>query len=250
MNATSNCPYGECDGSGNSIIEVDGETYVRECKCKKQMIQARRLRFANIPKEFKELTINSFDTELYKTEKNRDRAKLAKKAAANFIKKFDTFKEMGKGLYFYSIVKGSGKTRLAASLGNALINVNNVQVKFTTTIDLISEIKSTYNKESKYTESQLIESITNVEVLILDDFGVEKQTEWVNEVLYSIIDHRMTKKKITIFTSNLLIEELKNDERIKNRIEKMAVPIYLPDESIRSKLAKKENEELTEILFG
>jgi len=250
LNATSNCPYGTCDGSGISFIDNNGESYGKYCKCREEMLMQKRLNFANIPEEFKELTIKSFRTDCYKTELSRVGALRAKKAAANFVKEFNSFQEIGKGLYFYSYVKGSGKTRLAASIGNALLNVHKVPVKFVNTSDLLGEIKKTWNKNSQFTQSELIEAINNVEVLILDDLGAETPKDWVSEVVYSIMDHRMIKKKVTIFTSNMKVEELEHEDRIKNRIEKMAVPIYLPDESIRSEIAKQENEELTKILFS
>lgn len=234
-----------------SIIanEETGESFGRYCRCRDEMLMQKRLNFANIPEEFKGLTVNSFRIDWYENEVSQGRAARAKKAAVNFVKNFEEFQELGKGLYFYSYVKGSGKTRLAISVGNALMNSRKAAVKFTTTLDMLGEIKKSYDKNSEYTQSDLIEAIRGVECLILDDIGIEKESDWVNEIFYSILDHRMTKKKVTLFTSNGKIEELKHDDRIKNRIEKMAVPIYLPDESIRSKIAQKENEDLTNLLF-
>lgn len=251
LNANSKCPYGECDGSGMSLVtnEETGDTFGRYCRCREHMIQEKRIKFANIPHEFKGQTLKSFRIDWYSNEISRGRAAIAKKAAVNFVMNYETFEKKGKGLYFYSYVKGSGKTRLAVSIGNALIATKKAAVKFTTTLDLLHEIKKSYDKETLYTQSQIIEALTNVQCLILDDIGVEKQSEWVKEIFYSLIDHRMTKKKVTIFTSNVKIDELKHDERIKNRIERMAVPIYLPDESIRSQMAQKENEDLTNLLF-
>lgn len=248
QSAASNCRYGKCDGSG-MIIDKEN-TIVKFCKCREDSIHERRLKFANIPKEFKELTLNSFDLDLYENSESKFRAVMAKKAAVNFVKNYDLMKQLGKGLFFYSYVKGSGKTRLAASLGNALVNYKKVRVKFITTLDLLEEIKNTYSKDSEITQNELLSAIKNVEVLILDDIGIEEDKQWVKEIFYSILNGRMIGKKITMFTSNLAIEDLKHDERIKNRIEKMATPVYLPDESVRSKLAKKENEEIQELLFS
>ncbi|WP_184312703.1 ATP-binding protein [Anaerosolibacter carboniphilus] len=247
QNATSSCPFSVCDGSG-MIIDQEKNS-VAFCKCRDAKIVDKKLEFANIPKEFYELTIKSFDTEVYSTEENKSKATLAKRAAANFVNNYETMAELGKGIYFYSYVKGSGKTRLAASLGNALVKVKMARVKFITTVDLLKAIQNTYNKESEITETELLYAIKTVDVLILDDIGVETPKTWVTEIFYNIINGRMVGKKITIFTSNVPIEELAHDERIKNRIEKMAVPIYLPDESIRSSIAKQENEDLQEILF-
>lgn len=243
----SNCPYENCDGSG-LILNFETNTAAM-CKCYYDQIINKKLDFANIPKEFEELTINSFDVNLYSTEENRNKAAIAKKAAVNFINNFEIFIEQGKGLYFYSEKKGSGKTRMAASIGNALIKVKRSGVKYTTTVDLLNEIKKTFHKDSNTTESELVESIKKVDVLILDDVGVEEPTPWVKTIFYNLLNGRMINKKITIFTSNSTIDDLKHDDRIRNRIEKMAIPIEFPNESIRSQLAKSENEELQKLLL-
>lgn len=251
LNSTTSCPYNECDGKGlvMEINELTKETRGRYCKCREETIYNKRLQFANIPNEFTSLTINSFDTNLYKSDKSKNIAIAAKKMTGNYIKEFERFLELGKGLYYYSDTKGSGKTRLAVSLGNVLLKNLKKQVKFITCSDLLKEIKNTYNQESKYTESQLIEGINNVDILIVDDIGVEKSTSWVNEMLFSIFDNRMKYRKITIFTSNCIIEDLEHDERIKSRLNKMCVPIKMPEEDIRMYLSKDENRELQDLLL-
>lgn len=203
-----------------------------------------------MPEEFRSLKISEFKANLYESPEARSKAEAARRAATKFVKEYEMFKEKGKGLYFYSYEKGSGKTRLAASIGNALVSVHRARVKFVTTLDLLDEIKATYNKESAMSENKLLEAVKSVDVLILDDIGVEEPTGWVKEKLYNILNSRMDNKKVTVFTSNSTVAELRHDDRIKSRIEKMAFPVYMPDESIRSSMAKKENDELMDILFG
>lgn len=226
------------------------ETKATFCKCRQQLLYSRRLKFANIPSEFSSLTVSSFDTNIYTNQKDCDTAKIAKRMVINYINNFEKFEEKAKGLYFYSSTKGSGKTRLAVSLGNAMLKVKRKQVKFITTLDLLKEIRNTYSKDTQYTESQLVESINGVQVLIIDDIGVERPNDWINEMLFSIFDTRMKYKRITIFTSNCSIESLNHNERLKSRIFKMAIPIKMPEEDIRKKESKQENEELQSILLG
>lgn len=251
LNVTSKCPYGKCDGSGMVWEIVDGMTMAGPCKCYGEQIAQSKIAFAEIPEEFRGLTINSFDTEVYGTYDAKLKARAAKKLCANYVKNFKLMQEKAKGLYMYGYAKGSGKTRMAVSIGNALINLYKVSVKFTTTINLIKEIQGTFDrdKQSEYTQSQLLDAVKRVDVLILDDIGTEQPTAWVRETFFSILNDRMTANKITIFTSNGTVKELKHDERIKNRIEKMAMPVWFPDESIRSKLAQQENEELEQLLL-
>lgn len=248
LNATSECPYGNCDGSGTSLIRRrDGSRGARWCKCREDLIKARRLKFANIPEEFKDIKVNDFLTDIY-TGENKILAINAKKIVIGYIKNFESIRRTGKGLFFYSDKKGSGKTRLAVSVGNALLNKYNQNVRFLTTIALLNRIKASFDGD-EITES-LIYEMSSVDVLILDDIGAEKPTEWVNNILYTIINDRMSAKKITIFTSNTNTEALSLDERIRSRIDKMTIPIKMPEESIRQKQSKSENEEILKMIMG
>lgn len=242
----SKCQYETCDGSG---VYVNEKGCAEFCKCREDAILESKLEFAKIPEEFKNLKVADFDTSLY-SGKEKHTANMARKAIVQYIKNYEEFKGKGKGLYLYSNTKGSGKTRLVASLGNALVSTYKERVRFITTLDLLDEIKATYNRESALSENEILSAIKEVDVLILDDIGVEGDSPWVQEKLYSILNGRMINNLVTIFTSNSRVEELKQDERIKNRLEKMAIPIKMPEQSIRTRLAKEENEELQSLLYG
>lgn len=244
--STSNCPYEKCNGSG---AYMNDEGFGVLCKCNEEKILEKKLEFANIPKEFKDLKVKDFDLEIY-SDKEKEVAYTARNAVVKYIQNYKLFKEKGKGLYLYSRAVGSGKTRLAVSLGNALISTYKERVKFITTLDLLDEIKATYNKESAMSENELIKAIREVDVLILDDIGVEGDTSWVKEKFYSVLNGRLSSKKVTIFTSNSRVEELKQDRRTISRIGDMASPVKMPEQSIRADISEKENEELQNILFG
>jgi predicted ATPase len=85
---------------------------------------------------------------------------------------------------------------------------------------LLMIIKSTYDDNDSETEQSIITEYTNIPVLILDDIGAERPTEWVREKLNMIIYFRNNKGLKTIFTSNYTTEELQErlDERISSRI--------------------------------
>lgn len=245
---TFNC--NECKDIGILYRVTDGVTWAENCKCTELKIMQGRIRFADIPTEFKDIKVAEFKTSLYKLQKSKELAANAKIIAKNYILNFDKLKEKGKGLYFYSNEKGSGKTMLAIAIGNALMNMYKVNVKFVTTIGLLGEIKKTYDKDSQVKESELLNALKMVQVLILDDIGTENQTGWVNEIFYQILNTRMTSNLITLFTSNVHNANLKHDNRIKSRIEKMAVPIQMPEESIRRQQADKENEDIVKELLN
>lgn len=233
---TNTCPFNECDGSGMIGFTKDGYDYFKKCKC--YNIQVRK-QTSGIPIEFREVSISSFDVSLYK---DKALAKKAKDYSVMIIKKFKKFEEYGKGFYFFSDKKGSGKTRLACSILNAVIKQDLGSVKFLTVTGLLGKLKETYSNVD-ISELDVMKRYNETDVLVLDDIGLEKVTEWVNEKLFDIIDYRISNKKITIFTSNCKINDLKLGSRIISRIEKMVIPVKFPEESIRSELGRLENEE-------
>lgn len=243
------CPFGICDGTGLIYDKEKNGHY--KCDCAKLEIKEQKLKFASIPEEFKDFKVGEFDTEIYTRVESRENAVFVKNIAIEYVKKFDKMQSLGKGLYFYSRLRGTGKTRLAASVGNAIIKTYLKSVRFITTSNLLNSIKSTFENSSSFvdTYTTLINDFKNIDILIIDDIGSERASEWVDEMFYNIINDRMTSKKVTIFTSNYSIEELPVDKRISNRIMKMAVPIAFPEESVRSILSKQENEEIIKILL-
>jgi len=248
----------KCRDTGYYEIEKDGYTLMKECECGKVQRERteRKLRFATIPKEFEGQTVDNFRTDCYSTPQARELAKMAKLVAKRYVEKFPEIQELGKGFYFHSNTKGSGKTRLAVSIANDLIKKNLVVAKFCTTIQILDQIRETWGGQEKgqtgqvSTETRLIQDIISVPVLVIDDIGVEQPKDWINERFYNILNGRMNEKRITIFTSNFRISELRLDDRIVDRINKMALPIEFPAESIRAVIAKKENDELLNRLLG
>lgn len=243
-----------CKDTGWEEVNNGGYVAMRECGC--GYMQRRRIagkmKFATIPKEFEGHTVDNFKTDCYSSEADRELAEMAKLIAKKYVEQFSEIQEEGKGLYFYSSVKGSGKTRLAVSIANDIIQEKMIAAKFATTIQILDQIKATWggDRKNEETEQKLIHDIVSVPVLIIDDIGVEAVKDWINERFYNILNGRMIEKRITIFTSNCKIEELKFDDRIINRIVKMALPVQFPNESIRTAIARKENSDLLDRLLG
>lgn len=216
------------------------------CKCREGEIRKRRSNFAEIPEAFKDHTIKNFDTDIYKLDKSKMMINAVLKAVRYYIDDFEKQKENGMGLYLFSRTKGSGKTRMVASIANELLN--NYQVKFATSPAIIAEIRGTYDKNSSVcqTESQLLDFLITSEILVIDDFGTEKITDWVNEKLYHIINERYIEKKVTIFTSNNEIGKCGYNPRIISRIQERSYPIRFPEESVREIIAlKKQTDFIT-----
>lgn len=233
------CPI--CRGYGRVIVEDGGQGTVSECECGiwKKRISEGRLRFANIPEAFKDIGLDSFDTNVYSNAESRNKAEIALKCVNYWLSEFEALKEQGIGLYLYSKTKGSGKTRMAVSVANELMNKKNCQVKFCTSLQILNEIKASWDKQNDFSESKLLDFLSTSEVLVIDDFGTEQSDKpWINERFYQIINNRYISKKITIFTSNERLESLKYDGRITDRINERVLQIPFPEESVREVIAK------------
>ncbi|MES9786538.1 ATP-binding protein [Bacillus pumilus] len=261
MISEQHCMYGKCDGSGLIWI-IDHEKnkeFMEECPCKEVKKLSNRLMSARLPEEFKDASLNSFDINVYDKPESKERAANAKRVAKNYVLKFEKMRELGKGLYFFSKEKGSGKTRLAASILLAITKTHDMvydketkkykplKIIYSSTADLIGEIKSTFDSESKVKSTDIMDAVKTADLVVLDDIGVEKITDFVEETFTRILDYRVQHKKPTILTSNLSIDELDTiykNGRISSRVEKLAFPVIMPDEKIRKKIAQQENEEL------
>lgn len=245
-NSLSECPI--CHDTGwYDYINEDGLMFSRPCECGllERLKHDRQLKFASLPEAYKDCTLKTLKVGAYITQESQKQFIEACQSIKYWLDHYEQMSERGKGLYLYSKIRGSGKTRVAVSIANELIHNKHIPVKFATTVDIIAEIKRCWNKEGDYDcESDLLDALANTDVLIIDDFGAEVIKDWVNEKFYSIINGRYTNQKVTIFTSNLNLNDASYDSRITNRIKEMAYIITFPEESVRDKIADEMQKEI------
>lgn len=229
----------------------DGCEYARPCKCQEQARLSRRLKFASLPEAFGGMELKTFRSDVYRRQESKAQIALACKIIKKYLDDFEGMHGRGMGLYLYSQTKGSGKTRMVASIANYLIREKGYQVKFATSLRILQEIKNTWNRETaQSSESQLLQDLAGTDILIIDDFGVEAPAGWINDKYYQIINDRYISKKVTIYTSNQTIDTLRYDERIVSRIKERSFLISFPDESVRELIADQNNREMLERIEG
>ena len=241
----SKCPI--CNGSGwVPYTDSNGYEYAKECECGiiKKRVMASKLSFANIPDAFKDVRLSNFRKDIYRSDESAKIIDVDCRAVDWWISQIARMKSEGMGLYFYSNCKGSGKTRMVTSIANELIYEQNMSVKFATSVQIINEIKASWDKEEGMSEHQLLDDLAKAEVLIIDDFGMETVRDWIAEKIYQIVNQRYINKMITIFTSNLSIDELAYDDRITNRIRERSYMLAFPNESIRNYISERNMAEL------
>lgn len=199
----------------------------------KEESEFRKIR-AMMPMEFMNLTGKDFLWDKYGVDIDAPR-----ETVNNFIIKYEALQERGMGLYIFSKTKGSGKTMLSCCILNELSKRYIGSVKFVNALDLLDMTKKGFQQEEPD-----IESLYACRVLVIDDIGVQLDKEWVNTVFYRLINDRYGSRKVTIYTSNMAINDLKMDERIIDRIESTSFEVHLPEVPLRSILRQEEKDRL------
>jgi DNA replication protein DnaC len=187
------CPFGECDGS---TWIVDEETnQARPCRCRDQ--QQRRAASggigSGIGRRFREV---SFEREPVVS---LDPVVLRRVRA--FVRSIGDNLEAGRGLWFDGPV-GTGKTSLAVLVAKATNDAGRSFAVYPVPM-LLAEIKRTYDRDSGDNYLAFFRRLCSVDLLVLDDLGAEKQTEWVLEQLYSIVNERWQDRRSIVVTTNL-----------------------------------------------
>ena len=141
---------------------------------------------------------------------------------------------------------GNGKTYLACALGHAACRKFK-SVKYIRMPELLDELSIA---KGCGTFKKTIKSYKTVDLLILDDFGVQDDSkEWIIECFYGLINYRYGNIGSTIITSNVPRGYDGTEDRIKSRFEEMCVEIHLPEYSVRSAKAKADEKRfLAELL--
>ena len=167
---------------------------VVRCDCWHERISRQRLTAANIPSRYLHCTLANF------TAYNESLERAV--AVANHIAK--DFPPANRRGLFLEGQPGVGKTHLAAALLKQVVQTTNCRGIFADTRELLRMIRNTYDSSIRTTELDVLRPIMTADLLVLDDLGAEKTSEWVDETLNSIVNTRYSERLVTIFTSNYL----------------------------------------------
>jgi DNA replication protein DnaC len=218
------CPEGTCDGSGWILGDDD---VARPCACRKAKINKARTRNmgSGVPKRF--MREASFDRNPI-----RDMHPEVVRDVRRFCQDIEANLDAGRGRWFEGDV-GTGKTLLAMTISKAALEAGR-SVAIYSVPRLLAEIKETYEPDSKRSFTDLLERLCQVDLLHLDDVGAEKQTEWVLEILYTVINERWQDERSIVITTNLAVADLREQitERTVSRLTEICgdpVPIMGPD---------------------
>jgi DNA replication protein DnaC len=182
------CPL--CDDTGWKPIDDHGVRRVVRCDCWRERIVHDRLGDANIPKRYLHCTFENFTAYNESLEQAVAKARLVA----------DSF-PVSRGLLFEG-QPGVGKTHLAVAVLKQVIETAGVRGLFYDTRDLLRIIRSTYDPSIRTTELEILRPVMTADLLVLDDLGAEKTSEWVEETMNLIVNTRYNERRLTVFTSN------------------------------------------------
>lgn len=243
-------PFPTFDGTGN---KKDMRVHVM-CTCQKKEkeeyeAEQRKLEEMRVVEGLRKLSL--MDEKLVQARlstftETEDNARLLK-IVQNYISNFDKMLSENQGLLLWGPV-GTGKSYAAAVIANELLD-RRTSVVMTSFIKILKEV-GTFD-----TDNGKIEKINQSKLLIIDDLGAERGTDYTLERVYDIIDSRYRSNKPIILTTNLTMEQMKNCDdirynRIYDRIFEMCYPVKVTGLSWRKREAASRYAETKKILEG
>lgn len=249
---------GKCHTPRETKLKVEGveHKFPILCKCREEaqakreederrqrdMKEVLKLKSSSLmDKKFKEATFASFRT----TKHNARNLRLCRR----FVDGFDEMVEKNQGLLFYGDV-GTGKSYMAACIANELLNLK-IPVVMTSFVKILELIQNSKGDE----EEQYIRRMNKAKLLIIDDLGAERSTDFALEKVYNIVDSRYRAKLPMILTTNLSLREMQDCKdirysRIYDRIFEVCYPMEFTGPSWRKVEASRRFDEMKRILEG
>lgn len=190
------CPH--CGGSGWIITERDGISGAERCECANQGRQERVIERSNIPLLYRNASVENF---ILPADNPTARTGLGTVVLTvrSFVREYPNAPKPG--LLFMG-PPGTGKTHLAVAALRALI-ARGFEGVFFDFQNLLDRIRSGYDQASGTMDREAYRTALDAEVLLLDDLGAHRVTDWVEDTITSIVTHRCNNKKSTIITTNL-----------------------------------------------
>ncbi|MEZ5284424.1 MAG: ATP-binding protein [Vicinamibacterales bacterium] len=182
-----------CNGTRWKSVVADGVERVVRCDCWRQAVAARQMQEARIPQRYARCELDTFEHDM-------DSQREAFRRASGFV---EAFPVVDRGLLLYG-PHGVGKTHLAVGILKAAIRTRGARGYFFETRELLKLVRDTYNRSVDETEMDILAPVLKADLLVLDDLGAERTSDWVQETLGLVVNTRYNERRPTVFTSNLV----------------------------------------------
>jgi DNA replication protein DnaC len=196
-----------CYGTGMEVVLGKG---ARRCRCRAEDARAKLLAAARIPRRYERCSLSN-----YRPTKGNGSQLLAFNYAYRLV---EDYPAVDRGLLLAGPV-GVGKTHLAAAILRELIERKGVRCLLYECGALLKEIQDSYSPVSRTAESEVLAPVFDAEVLVLDELGASKPTDWVGDTMMQIIGTRYNDWKLTVFTTNYRdARRSPSDETLEDRV--------------------------------
>jgi DNA replication protein DnaC len=190
-------------------MEVIPGKGARRCRCRTQDVRTKLLEAAHIPRRYEGCSLSN-----YQPASNNGSQLRAFNYAYRLVREYPS---VDRGLLLMGPV-GVGKTHLSVSILRGLIE-KDVPCLFYEFGALLKEIQDSYNPASQSSELKVLAPIYEAEVLVLDELGAVKPTDWVRDTMTQVIGRRYNDRKLTVFTTNYGEERRQpSEETLEDRI--------------------------------
>ena len=214
-------------------MEVMPGKGARRCLCCKRDVRTELLGAARIPRRYEECSLGN-----YQPATNNGSQLRAFNYAYHLVREYPS---VDRGLLFMGTC-GVGKTHLSVAILRELMEKKGVSCLFYEFGTLLKEIQNSYNPISHTSELKVLTPVIEAEVLVLDELGASKPTDWVRDTMMHVINTRYNDRKLTIFTTNYLDarrtekEETLEDRigvRLRSRIYEMCRTVFIEGNDYR-----------------
>ena len=190
------CPV--CRGTGFAIQQRDGTEVAVRCSCRRGRSPESLLAAARVPPRYRHCTIEGFEIWAVPPASRQDQAN-ARRKTREFV---DCYPGVERGLLFMGSI-GTGKTHLAVAALKELAVTKGVNGLYVNAVQLVQQLQISFDGGGASKE-EILAPVTETELVVLDEIGAGRLTDWVRDLLYYVINSRYMAQRVTIFTSNYL----------------------------------------------